>query len=1221
MADTPAADSIQIEIVSSSDKAISNLNKLADSLQQLKSAASGYTASLKNIVTGINSLSGIKEIKNLDTVSRQLEALKRAANGFANNAGENLVLVAAGLKSFSGLSISKTAAENMTKLSDALRNIHEKDAKRITAVAQSMTAIAQVPSMTRAINQLDKLPEVLDRLQGANITGIAGKMRELADAMVPLADRMKDIYAGFSSLPGNIQDIIKNARADLPNGQRSSETDTVESEDSKRNRSILNAIPKIYSAAATAMGALKKAAQSAWSVLKKLAKISFSAIKKGFELVASGAKKLGSALATIGKGIASAAVSGIKSLVSAVGHRFTAPFEKAVSAITKFKNAIGRIIFYRAVRGAIRGITEGFKTGVEDLYQYSRIVNTEFAPAMDSLATSALYVKNSLGAMVAPIIQAIAPAVQFLAQKFAELTAAIGKAFAALTGKKTFSQAVRFPKKYAEAANSATKASKKAKDATDDYAEAIKNFTLGIDELNVIDIDTDNGLKDKLKNETPDLGDASGIDYGSMFEEVEIPVETLDWANQIREAIEKGDWYSVGEIVATKMNEVVDGWDFYGWGKSLSKAINKGLKAAIGFLKNFKFDALGSKIATGFNGLADGLEWETLGNVIAAKYNALYDFVYGFATSLNWYYIGEDISTAFNGFLDELDPDKASNAVTFFFTGLYDLIYGAITGINWDTLGKKFAQFVNGVNFGGILYGALNTIIIGLSALKTTIDSFLDNWDWSGMATQIYTAINDTLANGNIDWNGIGETLGNLIDTAIQFAGTFLEGLDFTGIGETVGSIVNGFFEGINWDKAGTAVSSGITGIFDFLLGFIGKLNWPLIATSVKDALVGGFNNAEQWLKKINWENVGENAYNEFKKAVGALKFDEIARSFFRLFGTALGSFVSILSGFISGVIDDIKDYFSQYIEDAKDKWGDNGGAIILGILQGILDAMIGIGTWIKENIFEPFIEGFKSVFGIHSPSTVMKGYGENIMQGAINGVSGKEEEFVKAAKNPFNSISSFLDGEFSTSWEKSLGSLSSNSEETFNGMNKYVDKTFKKDWETSWEGISSTFKDVWNGMIGIVEGAANKIISGVNWMIRGLNKIGIEIPDFLGGGKIGFDIPQISEIKLPRLMASGGFVDSGQMFIARERGPELVGNIGQKTAVVNNEQIITGISRGVENANEEQNALLREQNELLRALLNKDTTVRIGNKEIKRAYDTATRQSGASIMAGGVMA
>lgn len=75
-------------------------------------------------------------------------------------------------------------------------------------------------------------------------------------------------------------------------------------------------------------------------------------------------------------------------------------------------------------------------------------------------------------------------------------------------------------------------------------------------------------------------------------------------------------------------------------------------------------------------------------------------------------------------------------------------------------------------------------------------------------------------------------------------------------------------------------------------------------------------------------------------------------------------------------------------------------------------------------------------------------------------------------------------------------------------------------------------------------------------------------------------------------MKAEGGYVDQGQLFVAREAGPELVGSIGSHTAVANNDQIVAGIASGVESANSEQNALLRQQNGILMQLLNKQLTI-----------------------------
>ena len=137
---------------------------------------------------------------------------------------------------------------------------------------------------------------------------------------------------------------------------------------------------------------------------------------------------------------------------------------------------------------------------------------------------------------------------------------------------------------------------------------------------------------------------------------------------------------------------------------------------------------------------------------------------------------------------------------------------------------------------------------------------------------------------------------------------------------------------------------------------------------------------------------------------------------------------------------------------------------------------------------------------------------------------------------------------------------------------------------------------------------AIQSIISRLNSIPRNITTVHTIVTQSVSGGGS------------TRAFASGGFPDMGQMFIAREDGPELVGTIGQRTAVANNAQIIVGIAAGLADANQAQNALLSEQNELLRAILAKEGTVRISNKMIKQAYDAASRQSGASIMPGGVM-
>ena len=137
---------------------------------------------------------------------------------------------------------------------------------------------------------------------------------------------------------------------------------------------------------------------------------------------------------------------------------------------------------------------------------------------------------------------------------------------------------------------------------------------------------------------------------------------------------------------------------------------------------------------------------------------------------------------------------------------------------------------------------------------------------------------------------------------------------------------------------------------------------------------------------------------------------------------------------------------------------------------------------------------------------------------------------------------------------------------------------------ENGWQDFKTSFKSGWNefwttGLGGSVVSGINGIIStvekGLNWVIEKINSLSFTTPDWLplglGGKHFGLDIPQITlgRVSMPTF-ALGGFPDHGEMFIAREQGPELVGRIGNRTAVANNDQIVSGIAtanEGVINA------------------------------------------------------
>ena len=167
--------------------------------------------------------------------------------------------------------------------------------------------------------------------------------------------------------------------------------------------------------------------------------------------------------------------------------------------------------------------------------------------------------------------------------------------------------------------------------------------------------------------------------------------------------------------------------------------------------------------------------------------------------------------------------------------------------------------------------------------------------------------------------------------------------------------------------------------------------------------------------------------------------------------------------------------------------------------------------------------------------------------------------------------------------------------------------------------GIKSGIKNIVNDIIGLVEGMVNAIINGVN-------KIATDIKEFttfswtnpLTGtthSSSGIQLPTLTALSIPRL-ATGGMVEAGQLFMANESGPELVGSMGGNTTVANNEQIISGIQQGVEVAVSQILApYLSQIADNTRETANKDFSVNIGDRDIARANVRGQRSLGRTII------
>lgn len=161
--------------------------------------------------------------------------------------------------------------------------------------------------------------------------------------------------------------------------------------------------------------------------------------------------------------------------------------------------------------------------------------------------------------------------------------------------------------------------------------------------------------------------------------------------------------------------------------------------------------------------------------------------------------------------------------------------------------------------------------------------------------------------------------------------------------------------------------------------------------------------------------------------------------------------------------------------------------------------------------------------------------------------------------------------------------------------------------WGSLWRGLGNVVTIEWNGILKVIETGMNNAIAAVNDVIREINSI---------SGLTGIRLNYLSQIQLDPIpyFAQGGFVDEGQLFIAREAGAEMVGAIGNRTAVVNNDQIVEGISAGVANAND---GVIAAIYALMNIIEDKDLSVSIGDDVIGRSYDRYSRNRGVRVNSG----
>lgn len=217
--------------------------------------------------------------------------------------------------------------------------------------------------------------------------------------------------------------------------------------------------------------------------------------------------------------------SSLKGLKTALSSARTAKLEKELEGIDKnakkstttlgklFKS-VGRIGFYRAIRSALKYITEGFREGLQNAYQFSKVVGYDLAATMDNLATKSLTMKNQLGSAFGSLIMAVEPILLQLIALVTRAANALAQFFAAIGGKETYLKAIDTVTQYGEAVGGVGQAAKEA-----------MRYLAPFDELNVLPAQNEPGGGG---------GGASTPDYSQMFEESPVMQKLAEFGASLR---------------------------------------------------------------------------------------------------------------------------------------------------------------------------------------------------------------------------------------------------------------------------------------------------------------------------------------------------------------------------------------------------------------------------------------------------------------------------------------------------------------------------------------------------------------------------------------------------------------------------------------------------------------------------------------------------------------
>lgn len=313
------------------------------------------------------------------------------------------------------------------------------------------------------------------------------------------------------------------------------------------------------------------------------------------------------------------------------------------------------------------------------------------------------------------------------------------------------------------------------------------------------------------------------------------------------------------------------------------------------------------------------------------------------------------IESNISDFAQKIKDSFANADFTEIGTILGTKVKDVLDSIKWEPIqemaakaGESIGTLINGLVEAPGLAGAIGqTIGEAINTGITGINSFLDNTHWDSVGAFIGEGLNGLV--DTIDWAGLGHLFAEKWNALFEVIGEAARTFDWIDFGMKLADGVNTAIADFDWAENGARLSDFVKGALDTLITFLENTNWQELGNNVAD-----------FIGSVDWGGIME------KLAEGI--------------GAVLGG----LAAFLWGLIEDA---WGNVVEWWHDVAFEDGQFTIEGLFKGILDVLKNVGTWIKEHIFQPFIDGFAKAFGIHSPSKVMAEQGKYIISGLLRGL------------------------------------------------------------------------------------------------------------------------------------------------------------------------------------------------------------------------------------------